>query len=346
MKGVQGAHLVGSVPLAGSEEVFRAVSQRLGRHVKRIPDGETGARSNWIAWQLRIFESMPELESEIVDIGYLKRAKFRLKKGAPSSSPRFPELGYARAAIESYETFARLRDAGIVPAEAKFQVCLPTPLAPLHAYVFADSMAALLGPYESRMKSELDAILGAVPRAELALQWDTAIEFAVLEGVMPTCFADPAREILDKLAFYGNWVPPGVELGFHLCYGDSGHKHFKEPSDAAWLARVANHLARTVERPLDWVHLPVPRERFDDGYFRPLADLSLHRATELYLGVVHMSDGAEGTEKRIVAARRHVARFGVATECGFGRRPADSVLPLLDLHAAVSEPLSNRPEEV
>jgi hypothetical protein len=43
-----------------------------------------------------------------------------------------------------------------------------------------------------------------------------------------------------------------------------------------------------------------------------------------------------GTAKRIAAAARHVTDFGVATECGFGRRDAATVQGLLDLHAALA----------
>ena len=59
-------------------------------------------------------------------------------------------------------------------------------------------------------------------------------------------------------------------------------------------------------------------------------------ATELYLGLIHMSDGVEGTRRRIDAAMRHVQRFGVGTECGFGRRPPDTIPALMELHAAVT----------
>ncbi len=338
-----GAHLVGSIPLPDCAEAMRAACASLGRHLKRLPDGETGPRSNWIAWQLGVFEKVSQLESEVVNIGYLRRAKFRLRSGTTFQID-FPELGYSRAALASYVEFQKLRESGEIPRSMRFQVCLPTPLAPLHAYVFPESMAALIGPYEAAMRRELDTILGAIPHADLAIQWDTAIEFAVLEGVMPTFFADPPRDILGRLTAYGDWVPQGVELGFHLCYGDSGHKHFKEPADAGWLVRVANHLAACLQRPLDWLHLPVPRERFDDAFYRPLAGLALQPATEVYLGLVHMSDGLEGTKRRIQVACRHVARFGVSTECGFGRRPAATVEPLMNLHAAVSAPWPRAPE--
>src|SRR5688500_16842465 len=47
----RGVHLVGSVPLADEAEVFRTVGSILGEHARRIPDGETGVRTNWIGWQ-------------------------------------------------------------------------------------------------------------------------------------------------------------------------------------------------------------------------------------------------------------------------------------------------------
>jgi len=38
----RGVHLVGSIPLASAEEVFRTGSSILGERLRRIPDGETG----------------------------------------------------------------------------------------------------------------------------------------------------------------------------------------------------------------------------------------------------------------------------------------------------------------
>src|SRR5439155_15999924 len=43
-------HLVGSVPLKDARDVFETVSAALGDRLKRIPDGETGERSDWITW--------------------------------------------------------------------------------------------------------------------------------------------------------------------------------------------------------------------------------------------------------------------------------------------------------
>jgi hypothetical protein len=85
--------------------------------------------------------------------------------------------------------------------------------------------------------------------------------------------------------------------------------------------------------------MPVPRNRTDDAYFAPLRNLRLHPETELYLGLVHYTDSIEGTQKRIKAAQRVVKDFGVATECGFGRRSPETIVDLLRIHSEVAVPV-------
>ena len=338
---VRGALLVGSVPLESAEAVFRFASENLGDYLTRMPDGETGARINWTQWQLDVFNAVPALTSEMFDAGYLKRPKFRLKAGALADDVNFPPLGYAREAKASYATFKALKAAGKIRRDVKFQVCLPTPFAPTTIFLFPEDQAKLEPRYEAAMLAELNAIVTAIPAEELAVQWDTAIEFAILEGVFPHALKDPEGAIVTRLARLGNCVPGKVELGFHLCYGDSGGRHFKEPENTSRLVKVANAVARSLTRDLDWLHLPVPKERSDAAYYQSLESLRLHPGTELYLGLVHAGDGTEGTQRRIAAALKHVAAFGVATECGCGRRKPDVLSELMRIHREVSQPVTS-----
>jgi hypothetical protein len=78
--------------------------------------------------------------------------------------------------------------------------------------------------------------------------------------------------------------------------------------------------------------LAAPRERSDDAYFAPLAELKLNSKTELYLGLINLTDGVEGTGAKMSTADAVVSNYGIATECGFGRRPPETILALLDLH--------------
>ncbi|MCB0184735.1 MAG: hypothetical protein KDE31_10735, partial [Caldilineaceae bacterium] len=226
-----------------------------------------------------------------------------------------------------------------IPAPVRFQVCLPTPIAPtLYAFVVEDQ-PIVEAAYEARMLTELNEILTAIPAQELAIQWDTAVEFVILEGLMQTYLVNPEADLLERLVRLGNQVPAAVELGYHLCYGDIAHRHFKEPEDMSKLVHVATGIAAGLARPLTWIHMPVPRDRTDAAYFAPLKQLKLDTETELYLGLVHYTDGVAGTQQRIQAAQQVIAYFGVATECGLGRRPAETIPDLLAIHAAVAAPV-------
>lgn len=328
----RGAHLVGSIPLDSCDAVFRACCDSLHHHLRRLPDGETGERTNWIAWQRSVFAATPQLQQESDDA----RSPYRLNPASTQPDVVFPSLGYHEAALASFASFSKMKQSGMIPASLKFQVSLPTPLAPVQFYISQADRAGVEPHYEAALLVELRAILDDIPADELAIQWDTAVEFGVLEGVFPAFFENPYEAIIDRLVRLGEAVPENVELGFHLCYGDSGHKHFVEPSDTGLLTQVANAIVSGTNRQIDWFHLPVPRDRNDAAYFAPLKGLELAEHTELYLGLLHATDGAHGAASRIAAARTAVDQFGVATECGLGRRSSESAMALLALHAQMS----------
>src|SRR4051794_9229661 len=61
----QGALLVGSVPLANADAVFRLASSILGGHLRRIPDGETGERTYWMVFQLAVIAENPSFRAPL-----------------------------------------------------------------------------------------------------------------------------------------------------------------------------------------------------------------------------------------------------------------------------------------
>ena len=337
----EGVHLVGSIPLADADQVFRSVSDILGRWVHRIPDGETGPRSDWIVWQYPVLSARPEFEVCPPDTSHYRALpRLRLREGERAENVSFEDLGYAQAAISSYRSFAALKRDAVVPSPCRFQVSLPTPLAPISAFVTPDDQEALEPIYEARMLEELYRILEAIPHDQLAIQWDTNVEFAMLEGAVPVWFSNVRAGIVERLLRLSRQIPVDVELGYHLCYGDEGHRHTAAPPDARKLVEVGNSLSASLDRPLNWLHLPVPLTRNERRYFEPLADLALRPETELYLGVVHLADGVDGALTRMEMARPFVERFGVATECGWGRQPPRVVLGLLQLHTVVARPIA------
>ena len=82
--------------------------------------------------------------------------------------------------------------------------------------------------------------------------------------------------------------------------------------------------------------MPVPRNRTDEAYYAPLRGLQLKPGAELYLGLLHLSDGIEGARKRINAAKTAVADFGIGAECGMGRRNPSTIPEFLRLHRAAA----------
>src|SRR3954453_9083510 len=95
----RGALLVGSVPLDSAEAVFRTAAETLGDRLARIPDGETGDRAGWVAWQGRTFK-LPGFE--LVKPGpdaYPPTPRFRPLPGTDPAAAEFGDLGYAAAAL-------------------------------------------------------------------------------------------------------------------------------------------------------------------------------------------------------------------------------------------------------
>jgi hypothetical protein len=120
-------------------------------------------------------------------------------------------------------------------------------------------------------------------------------------------------------------------MGYHLCYGSPADQHLVMPKDTAILAELARAIVEGVKRRVDFLHLPVPRERDDAAYLAPLRDLALPAGLRLYLGLLHHDDRA-GDRRRIDVAHDAVPAFGVATECGWGRGEPARLAGLLESH--------------
>ena len=343
MTEIVGAHLVGSAPVTGPNQLFRLVHDHLSDHLRRVPDGEVGERDAWIRWQHAKLAQCPQVVAQTPDSSYLGRELQQFVIADDAQSVDLVDLGYADAALVSWELFKRAREEGTLAPHQRFMVGLPSPLSVTTMYVAPASRPAVFEAWVVAMEKEVSRIVDNIPNGSLAIQWEVVIEFGILECIWTYLDSGESgiatrSEIAQHVLHLGGLIPDSVELGYHFCYGDAGHQHFTEPSDASHLAWAAGTVFESLNRPVEWIHLPVPRTRDDVEYFQPLADLNVPDTTELYLGLVHETGGEEGTRRRIDAASQVLTRFGVATECGLGRRPLESLGPLLDQHAAVSSP--------
>jgi hypothetical protein len=333
-------HLVGSIGLDSVEDVFRTVGTMFGRRLRRVPDGEPGPRRLWVTFQYPLLRSSPFLQRD--PGGALRKTSgiplVCLAAGVDPADIRFGELGYVREARGSYLDFCAARERGELPRDARFQVCLPTPMGVTYAFCIPRDVVAVNAAYERAMIKEVQLLCRVIPHRDLCIQWDFCHEMVLWDGQPQDQFALASKdEIMRSMRDICAPIPDGVELGFHLCYGDFGAKHYFDPVDAGKMVEVCNALARTIKHKLAYIHLPVPIGRSDDAYYRPLKDLQLAPETDIYLGLVHGADGPEGTRRRIAAASRYLTDFGIASECGMARaRTPEVVMGLLKVHADVS----------
>jgi hypothetical protein len=338
-------HFNGSVNLADAETVMREITTRVPRGVRRLIDGETGDRTAWIGYQLPVVLATPGLEPvepepAVTNFYGERRRTARLAPATEPDAVRWPDLGYARAYIESYATFDRLRREGVVPGNVRLQVQYPTPFA-VSGFFHSSDRARLLPSYEKALLADLDRVVAAVPHEDLAVQWDVATEFGILER---------APERLDGIATaigrHLDHLPEDVPVGLHLCYGDAGHQHFLEPPSLAAQVRLTNTLIDRSGRAPSWISFTVPQDRADDGYFSPLAELRTGPDTELYFALVayHPDTQPPGTTKTQVAMVDTYlpgdAPWGICLECGLGRTDPGEIPRLLDLHREILDEFS------
>ena len=99
---------------------------------------------------------------------------------------------------------------------------------------------------------------------------------------------------------------------------------------------LMNTVSERCKRPINYIHMPVPKDRTDREYFEALPQLKSHD-TELVLGLVHYDD-LDGTKSRIQAAGHFVNSFSIATECGMGRTPPEQLENILGIFSTLSTP--------
>jgi hypothetical protein len=338
-------HFVGSIPLPDAEAVFRTLAEAAGPYLLRLPDGETGIRKTWIRFLQTVLAENPAIEVA-TDVPPFKFTQWdgkvlreiprlRIKPGAKPDANTF-KTGYAEMAIASWSLFERLQKAGVIPAKVKFQVSLPTPIAPTYNNMVPSDRPALLPALTAHFIGEVERIAAAIPNDRLAVQWDVCQEVLAWEGYYEAGPVDFRNETVGVLTEIGDAVPTAIELGYHLCYGSPADEHCVQPKDMAIMVEMTNAVARGVERPIQFFHMPVPKNRTDDGYFAPLENLRLPAETELYLGLIHHDD-AQGDAARLAAARRHGRVGGIATECGMARGDPARLLSLLAAHVRAAE---------
>ena len=333
-----GVHFVGSIPLDTTEEVFTRLVSALPGRLHSIPDGEPGERDFFVFWQYQSFPTEvrgPMVKQLLNEPPAADSFNLTLDQVKPTR--------YDDHAIASYGKFCELREQGKIPADVRFQVCLPGVIDSIWSSVDPRYCKQAEPLYEQRLLESLNRIQKEIPAKDLAIQIDVALEFAFMEyergnlkNDMFKPYVSPAKEAgLESVVRLSSHVEKEVHLGYHLCYGDIQHKHFVEPPDMSLLVEFANELLQRVgpSHHVEWIHMPVPKDRTDTAYVQALAEL---KDVNLFLGLIHAND-EDGTKKRIEVARSVYSKsFGIATECGMGRTSREDFESILKISAALT----------
>ena len=362
--------LVGGIAGADAASVMTTVGPLLGDIALGLTDGETGARRLWALYlAYELWGKHPDVETvkavvgvdpaqipdgvvpddwkDKVPQGYHDLPWFSLKYGVEKLETAGVTTTYPEHAAEGYRVFCELRENGTLPEGLRYQVCIPFPDDAVRIFTNdSPSMNALIAAYIEIVRNDMATLCSIIPHDELAIQWDVNWETIALEhgdyipDTPPMQFrpdSDPWDRYLAFVRELNASVPEDVPLGLHLCYGDLHHKHFRDPADLRTSVAMANRATEASPRPISYFHFTVPRHRSDDEYFAPLADLSIGDAT-VYAGLVHYTDGADGSIKRLETLKRHYqGSLGVSTECGLGRRPPNQdLIALLKIHQDVA----------
>ena len=341
--------MVGSIPLPTPEDVFRTCARYVGPYVSCLPDGEGGPRALWIGYLAKhVYDGHPQIETvqrlpverEWSAPEPSSKWRFRIKPGA--GTPRL-DAGYADFALESYETFQRLRQDGVVPKDVRFQACFPSTGSAFVTY-FEDTAdwPAMTAAYEDAYRRDLERILERIPARDLAVQIDFCPEIRDIVDAFPWSPHRAGKFDLwvDAVARQAAMVPEEALLGLHWCYGTLGGWPMIKLENLDLCTRLTNAAVQRIGRRVDYVHMPVLRHA-GDAYFAPLRGLEPKDA-KIYLGLLHHTDDTAANLERIATARKYLpGEFGVAAVCGYGRLSPEDTRKAFELHAAVGAALAS-----
>jgi hypothetical protein len=342
--------LVGSIPLRSALDVFNTAGDYFGDNLAAMPDGEFGDRIWWHNYLARyVYHGHPDIKTikrpapvdgfpnwkprDLSDMWV-----FEARDGV--TSVKLPELGYAKWAASSYETFSLLRDEGKIPKSRKFQVNLPLTSSAIATFFHRrDDLSIMARAYEDAARREVGAILETVPARDLLILWDVCVEILDLEGALPWMptegamqrSAEGASNIISK-------IPGDVAVGYHLCYGTLPRWPMVELRTIDTQVALANELIERSGRPIQILHLVIPKSPTDE--FFTGADKLKSKGADLYVGLIHEDDSVEDNLARVRMARKFLPPFGTSYVCGFGRRSVEDTKHLLTRHREVAEALA------
>lgn len=170
---ITGIHLVGSIPLPTTKEVFTTITRALPNGLlTRIPDGEVGERCNFITWQGRILAKKDFLLRETfrkglkLDPVHLELSAEEVEDGKKELEAWEMETEWDRFALASWEVSKESKEEGVVGEEVRFLVCLPSAVTMTSLCVREEFQEIFERVYERALVGVVERLGSVIPRGE------------------------------------------------------------------------------------------------------------------------------------------------------------------------------------
>ena len=345
------AHLVGSMPFKDEKTAMTKALKYLDGHLKALPDGEIGKKSNrhqfgerlgWIQWVIERFENnpafmivkAPSYENRLgLWADYDSGIRYKLKLSGDNLY-QFLDFGYMEYFKSSYKLFKKLRDKQR-NKQLKFQFGIPGALA-----ISVFSLGLIQGirtrkVFEDRLAYECNRIYESGGE-DILFQIEVPIELGIYLKAPAVIKPLVLRWAVGNILSLVNKLNKNARVGVHLCLGDLNNRPFSKIRNLGSLVAFSNELVRQwpKDRPLDFVHYPLAMANVPPSvnptFYSPLKKIKLPADTRFIAGFVH-EDLSEHQEEGILSAiEKNLGRtVDVSSSCGFGRRTPEITEKLL-----------------
>lgn len=324
-------HLVGAWPGFSGAHAMDSAFRRLGPHLLRMTDGETGARSQWVLPTMDWLRANPA--AELIQDGdysnYDRGTRYRVREGR-TFDPDNIELGCYRAFQRSYPAFRELRSRHGYP-EVSFQVGTPAPsdlAVDAFGYDTANADHSIASAFAAATLREIAAIR-AEAGDDVIFQVESVVSMVAVARSPIDAQDEVAAQMAGAICGMVAEAPAATRFGAHLCLGDFHHRALAEMGSARPLVTLANTLASTWPsgRPLEYVHTPFAAAdkpgSLDPSWYEPLRQLALPDNVRFVAGFVHEDIELDQLREILAMIERLADReVDVAATCGLGRRPS------------------------
>jgi hypothetical protein len=343
-------HLVGSTPFESTDEALDIALRRLGARLRTLPDGETGARRDWIIHIVESLRNHPDLEvtREGTWGDYDDTLTFRVRPGHTLRGETL-DFGHVADVEDSYPRFVDQRAGRGIPLDdLRFQVGIPGDFD--MALFTLGPRAAFLGrrPFTDAAVDEIRRIR-AIASDDVVFQLEVPAELVLVARTPAPLQSLIAMLLARGLRNVAKQSPRDTRFGIHLCVGDMNHRALGRMRDVRPLVLLANAIARAwpASRPLEFIHAPfaaaIEPPPLDAAFYAPLKDLRLPASTRFIAGVVHEQRSLDEERELLSLIDGLTGRqVDVATACGLGRRDREAALATIDQAAALCEEVTPR----